>query len=84
MEKTNTCPISDEPAEALPKTGGYHEFDCPSCGRFRISDTAWNRFKQCLVARERLFSAKPSVMSRVVRVCRLLGTSTNTSLPSSE
>lgn len=54
MEKTNTCPISDEPAEALPQTGGYHEFDCPSCGRFRISDI-WNRFKQCLVARERLF-----------------------------
>jgi hypothetical protein len=52
MEKTNTCPISDEPAEALPQTGGYHEFDCPSCGRFRISDTALEQI-QAMSRRER-------------------------------
>jgi hypothetical protein len=34
------CPISDEPAETSPTDGDFAEFDCPSCGRFRISRTA--------------------------------------------
>lgn len=34
------CPISGDPVESLPKTGDYIEFDCPTCGRFRISGSA--------------------------------------------
>lgn len=37
---STTCPISDEPVEVIPTVGDYAEFDCPSCGRFRISRTA--------------------------------------------
>jgi predicted RNA-binding Zn-ribbon protein involved in translation (DUF1610 family) len=47
MEKTYyTCPISDEPVhEVLPRTGDFAEFDCPGCGRFRISRTALKTIK---------------------------------------
>jgi hypothetical protein len=31
------CPISGDPVASLPTTGDYIEFDCPTCGRFRIS-----------------------------------------------
>lgn len=34
------CPISKEPAEVLQSTVDYREFNCPSCGRFRISGSA--------------------------------------------
>jgi predicted RNA-binding Zn-ribbon protein involved in translation (DUF1610 family) len=37
---STTCPISDEPVEVIPTDGDYAEFDCPGCGRFRISRTA--------------------------------------------
>jgi predicted RNA-binding Zn-ribbon protein involved in translation (DUF1610 family) len=41
------CPISDEPAEvAIPTDGDFAEFDCPSCGRFRISRTALKAIKR--------------------------------------
>lgn len=34
------CPISGDPVDSLPTTGDYIEFDCPTCGRFRISGSA--------------------------------------------
>lgn len=42
---TDTCPISDEPAELIPSDGDFAEFVCPSCGRFRISRTALRLIK---------------------------------------
>jgi hypothetical protein len=40
MMTTTPCPITKDPAEVRAKTGEYTEFDCPSCGVFRISDAA--------------------------------------------
>jgi hypothetical protein len=41
------CPISGEPAKRLEKTtGDYEEYLTPSWGRFRISRTAVEVFKQ--------------------------------------
>ena len=36
----DTCPISRDPAKAVLSTSDYYEFDCPNCGRFRISELA--------------------------------------------
>ncbi|HEY8574923.1 MAG TPA: hypothetical protein VIL88_01145 [Devosia sp.] len=33
------CPVSGEQATEHPTTGDYREYDCPTCGRFRISRT---------------------------------------------
>lgn len=33
------CPITHEPATVADTTGDYVEFNCPSCGHFRISRT---------------------------------------------
>lgn len=34
------CPITGDPAAIKNKTTEYTEFDCPTCGVFRISDAA--------------------------------------------
>lgn len=35
-----TCPVTQEPAVKIQSTGDFDEYDCPSCGVFRISSTA--------------------------------------------
>ena len=40
MNPGPNCPISGDPDTLQPKTGDYAEYDCPTCGRFRISRTA--------------------------------------------
>ena len=37
---STSCPITNEPAQIRAKTDEYTEFDCPSCGVFRISAAA--------------------------------------------
>lgn len=40
------CPISDEPAqEALPRDGDFAEFNCPTCGRFRIAISSLKKIR---------------------------------------
>lgn len=34
------CPITGDAAEIRTKTAEYTEFECPTCGVFRISDAA--------------------------------------------
>ena len=34
------CPVSGDQAIERPTAGDYREYDCPSCGTFRISRTA--------------------------------------------
>lgn len=37
----DTCPITEEPAERrVPEAGGYAEYKCPFCRKFRISGAA--------------------------------------------
>ena len=40
MQTGPNCPISGDPDVLLPSTGDYAEYDCPTCGRFRITGTA--------------------------------------------
>ncbi|MBB3237387.1 hypothetical protein FHS20_004284 [Phyllobacterium endophyticum] len=37
---TTICPISNEPVDLISTASDYSEFNCPSCGRFRISPAA--------------------------------------------
>ena len=37
---STSCPITNEPAQIRAKTADYTEYDCPSCGVFRISSAA--------------------------------------------
>ena len=40
------CPISEEKVEAIsPISGDFAEFNCPSCGHFRITRTALKMIK---------------------------------------
>lgn len=44
MDRTKDakCPICEGDAQTAIKTiGDWHEFDCPACGTFRITDTAF-------------------------------------------
>lgn len=41
MEKKTLCPVSDEPAELLASEEEFVEIECPRCGQFRISRTAF-------------------------------------------
>jgi hypothetical protein len=34
------CPITQDPSQIRAKTADYTEFDCPTCGVFRISSAA--------------------------------------------
>lgn len=33
------CPVSGDQAIELPTNGDYREYDCPTCGIFRVSRT---------------------------------------------
>ncbi len=35
-----SCPITHDPAQIRAKTADYTEYDCPTCGVFRISSAA--------------------------------------------
>ena len=35
-----TCPVTQELAVKIQSTADFDEYDCPSCGVFRISSTA--------------------------------------------
>jgi hypothetical protein len=37
---STSCPITHDPAHIRAKTSDYTEFDCPTCGVFRISAAA--------------------------------------------
>lgn len=47
MQKTYyNCPISEEPVhEVLPRDDDFVEFFCPTCGQFRISNSAIKSMK---------------------------------------
>jgi hypothetical protein len=40
MKETDHCPISGDTWVRRPTTGDYLEYNCPTCGRFRVTRTA--------------------------------------------
>ncbi len=42
MDTEVTCPITEEPATEVQRTGDYVEFSCPTCGPFRILNDAYD------------------------------------------
>lgn len=40
MRVADDCPISGTKNVRVPSTGDYVEYNCPVCGRFRVSSTA--------------------------------------------
>lgn len=58
LETYYNCPISEDPVhEVLLRHGGFVEFSCPRCGRFRISNSAIKSMKNLYrVEREALLN----------------------------
>ena len=57
---TTPCPITQDPSEVRGKSGDYTEFDCPTCGVFRISGTAMA-----------LAGDKPETLAEALHVAKL-------------
>ena len=65
--KQTTCPITDEPAqENLETFPGYHEFECATCGRFQITQSALTTIKKGSYSKE----ARIGALQQALRIAR--------------
>jgi hypothetical protein len=67
----DTCPPSNQQAqEMLPRMGDNVEFNCPSCGRFRISGTAFEVIRSFPEVTRKSALDKAKKRSRSTAACR--------------
>lgn len=71
---TTRCPITGDLAQVAPATGDFKEFDCPTCGRFKISNTALALAEgQPELLQEALVAAKSRANDQVPTIDNLSG-----------